>query len=137
MDRHDIEGLVRRWTQEGIAEGRLDVFDDLLARDVVDRSGAAPAVGVESFKARTAAVRAAFAGIRIAIDDLLVDGDALAWRWTLTGTHVGPFAGVAPTGRQVTLRGVNFQRIREDRVVEHWTLVDVFSATQALRAPAG
>ncbi len=137
MDRHDIERLVRRWTQEVIAEGRLDVFDDLLARDVVDRSGATPSVGVETFKVRAAAVRAAFADIQMAIDDLIVDGEALAWRWSLTGTHVGPFAGMAPTGRQITLRGVNFQRLRGERVAEHWTLADVFSATQAVRAPAG
>jgi len=70
---------------------------------------------------------------QIAVDDLLMDGDALAWRWTLTGTHVGPFAGTAPTGRRATLRGVKFQMIRGGRVAEHWTLIDVFTAMQPLR----
>jgi predicted ester cyclase len=90
--------------------------------------------GVASFKARAGAVRTAFADIEIRVDDLVVEGDAIAWRWTLTGTHVGTFAGVAATGRRVSLRGVNFQRIEGDRVAEHWTLVDVFGATQALRS---
>ncbi|MDP9002498.1 MAG: ester cyclase [Myxococcota bacterium] len=134
MDRHDIEKLVQRWTQEAVAGGRLDVFDDLLATDVVDRSGPTPSQGVEPFKARAAAVRAAFADIDIRVDNLLVDGDAIAWRWTLAATHVGPFAGLASTGRRTTLRGVNFQRLQGDRVVEHWTLVDVFGAMQALRS---
>jgi len=134
MDRQDIEKLVQRWTQEAIAEGRLATFDELLAEDVLDRSGPTPSRGVEPFKARAAAVRAAFAEIEIRVEDSLVDGDAIAWRWALTGTHVGTFAGVAPTGRQITLRGVNFQRLKGDRVVEHWTMVDVFGATQALRA---
>jgi steroid delta-isomerase-like uncharacterized protein len=133
MDRQDIEKLVRRWTQEAIAQGRLDVFDKLLAEDVVDRSGPAPIWGPESFKARTGAVRAAFADLQIVVDDLLVDGDAIAWRWTLTGTHVGAFAGLAPTGRRATLRGVNFQRLKDGRVAEHWTLVDVFGTMQGLR----
>ena len=124
---------VQRWTQEAIAEGRLDTFDELLTEDVLDRSGSVPSRGVEPFKARAAAVRAAFAEIDIRVEDLLVDGNAIAWRWALTGTHVGSFAGVAPTSRCITLRGVNFQRLRSDRVVEHWTLVDVFAATQALR----
>jgi predicted ester cyclase len=110
------------------------VFDELLALDVVDRSGPAPTVGVESFKVRAAAVRAAFSDIQIVVDDLLVDGDAIAWRWTLTGSHVGPFAGLAATGRYATLRGVNFQRLHGDRVGEHWTLVNVFGALQVLRA---
>ena len=132
MGREDIDRLVRRWTEEAIAEGRLDAFDDLLAEDVLDRSGPVPSRGVETFKTRTAAVRGAFAEIEVCVEDLLIDGDAIAWRWALTGTHVGPFAGVAPTDRRVTLRGVNFQRLRGDRVVEHWTMVNVFGATQAL-----
>ncbi len=108
--------------------GAFDVFDDLLARDVVDRSGATPSVGVETFKVR-AWPRFALPSpsIQMAIDDLIVDGEALAWRWSLTGTHVGPFAGMAPTGRQDQLRGVNFQRLRgREGHAEHWTLADVF-----------
>jgi steroid delta-isomerase-like uncharacterized protein len=134
MDRADLETLVHRWTHDAMADGHLEVFDRLLARDAVDRSGPAPAVGIESFKARAGAVRAAFADIQIVVDDLLVDGDRIAWRWTLTGTHVGSFAGLAPTGRRATLRGVNFQRLKDGRVAEHWTLVDVFGALQGLRA---
>jgi steroid delta-isomerase-like uncharacterized protein len=133
MERYVIERLVRRWT-EAIAEGRLDVFDELLAEDVLDRSGPTPVNGVESFKARAGAVRAVFADIAIGVDDLIVEGDRIAWRWTLTGTHVGPFAGVAPTGRRVSLRGANFQRLKGDRIAEHWTLLDVHGATQALRS---
>jgi steroid delta-isomerase-like uncharacterized protein len=135
MQRTDIDRLVRRWTHDAIAEGRLDIFDDLLAPSVVDRSGPAPTVGIESFKARAAAIRTAFADIQVTVDHLLVESDAIAWRWTLTGTHVGPFAGVAPTGRRSTLRGVNFQRLEDGRVAEHWTLVDVFGAMQTLRSP--
>jgi steroid delta-isomerase-like uncharacterized protein len=133
MNRQKIEKLVQRWT-EAIADGRLDVFDELLAQDVVDRSGPTPSSGVESFKIRTGAVRAAFADIEIMIDDLVVEGHTIAWRWTLSGTHVGPFAGVEPTGRRITLRGVNFQRLEDDRVIEHWTMVAVFGALQALRS---
>jgi steroid delta-isomerase-like uncharacterized protein len=132
MDRRGIEGLVQRWTT-AIAEGHLDAFDGLLAPAAVDRSGSRPISGAESFKTRAATVRAAFADIEIQVEDLLVDGDAIAWRWVLTGTHVGSFAGLPPTGRRATLRGVNFQRLEGDRVAEHWTLVDVFGAIAALR----
>jgi predicted ester cyclase len=134
MERTDIDRLVTRWTRDAIADGRFDTFDDLLTPDAVDRSGPVPVLGVESFKVRAGVVRAAFAGMQIVVDDLVIEGDAIAWRWTLTGTHVGPFAGLAPTGRRATLRGVNFQRLKGDRVAEHWTLVDVAGALQALRS---
>lgn len=133
MVREDIERLVQRWT-DAIATGRLDIFDELLATDVVDRSGPTPVSGVESFKARAGAVRTAFADIAIVVDELIVEGDAIAWRWTLTGTHLGVFAGLVPTGRRALLCGVNFQRLKHGRVVEHWTLVDVFGAAQGRRS---
>ena len=131
MDRPALENLTRRWI-EAIAGGRLDAFDDLVAPDACDRSGPDPSYGPEAFKARAAAVRAAFGSIDLRVEDLVVEGDAIAWRWALTGTHVGPFAGVAPTGRRIALRGVNFQRVAAGRVVEHWTMVDVFGAVKAL-----
>jgi steroid delta-isomerase-like uncharacterized protein len=134
MDRPGIDRLVQRWAKEAVAEGRLDVFDELLAEDAVDRSGPVHSRGVEAFKARTAAVHVAFVEIDVRVEDLLVDGDAIAWRWVLTGTHVGPFAGLAPTGRRVVLRGVNFQRLAGGRVIEHWTLVDVLGALKGLES---
>jgi len=134
MDRAEVEELVQRWVRQTIVEGRLDTFHELLTRDVVDRSRSALAMGVESFKARAAAVGAAFADIEVVVDALVVEGDAIAWRWTLTGTHVGPFAGASATGRRVTLQGVNFQRLRDGRVAEHWTQIDVLGALQALRS---
>jgi hypothetical protein len=71
MDRAGIERLVRRWTQEGIAEGRLEVFDEPVAEDGVDRSGPSPGRGVASSKARARAVRASFSEIQLAVDDLV------------------------------------------------------------------
>ena len=131
MDRPAVEDLTRRWV-EAIARGDLDAFDDLVAPDACDRSGQDPSYGAEAFKARAAAVRAAFGSIDLRVEDLVVEGDAIAWRWALTGTHVGPFAAIAPTGRRITLRGVNFQRVAAGRVVDHWTMVDVFGAVRAL-----
>jgi steroid delta-isomerase-like uncharacterized protein len=133
MDRSAAESLTRRWAA-AIAEGRLEAFDELVAPDACDRSGATPTYGVETFKTRASAVRSAFGDIELRVEDLVVEGDAIAWRWALEGTHVGPFAGIAPTGRRVTLRGVNFQRLAGGRVSEHWTMVDVFGARQALGA---
>jgi steroid delta-isomerase-like uncharacterized protein len=134
MDRREIDELVRRWTRDAMAAGRLEVFDELLAKDVVDRSGPTPSRGAEAFKARAAVVQTAFADIEIHVEDLIANGDAIAWRWVLEGTHVGPFAGLAATGRRASLRGVNFQRLEGSKVVEHWTMVDIFGALRGLRA---
>jgi predicted ester cyclase len=75
--------------------------------------------------ARARAVHAAFREIEITPVQVVVEGDAVAWRFRLTGTHVGSLTGIAATQRAVAIEGVNFQRVREGVVVEHWTTVDL------------
>lgn len=58
-----------------------------------------------------AAFRAAFLDGRTTIDDAVAEGDTVVTRWTFHGTHEGEFAGIAPTGRRVTLAGINIDRI--------------------------
>jgi steroid delta-isomerase-like uncharacterized protein len=125
MERHAVEQLIWRWLNEGIRQGNVAVFDELLAKDVCDQSGGGKAFGSETFKLRASAVHAAFSDIEVAVDELLIDGARIAWRWSLSGTHVGSFAGIAASERRVTLRGVNFQRVEGERVIEHWTLADL------------
>ena len=132
MDRENVERLVSCWANEAVAAGRDDVFDDLLTEDALDKSGGSVSRGRESFKARARFVRSAFADRSVAVDDLVIDGDAIAWRWTLTATHVATFMDLAATGRRVALRGVNFQRLRDGRVAEHWTLADLAGLARLL-----
>jgi steroid delta-isomerase-like uncharacterized protein len=132
MERTAIEQLIWRWLHEAISAGNVAVFDQLLAEDVRDNSGGGVSQGRESFRRRASAVHAAFSDIEVALDELVVERNSIAWRWSVTGTHTAAFAGFAATGRRVTLRGVNFQRIEAGRVAEHWTLADMFSLAQAL-----
>jgi steroid delta-isomerase-like uncharacterized protein len=133
MDRRQIEEIVTRWATQAVAAGREEVWDTVLADDVLDRSGGTESRGRESFKARARAVQAAFGDRSVHVEDLVMDGDRIAWRWTLTATHVGTFLDTPPTGKRVTLRGVNFQRVRNGAVVEHWTLADIAGLARQLR----
>ena len=48
---------------------------------------------------------------------LLVDEARNADQWTMTGTHRGPWLGLAPTGRRVEVRGATFSEFRADGLV--------------------
>jgi predicted ester cyclase len=135
MNRSQCETLVKRWAHEGVAKGHVEVFDDLVAADALDHSGPAAVRGIEGFKSRTRGVHAAFTEIEVVVEDLLVDGDKIAWRWRLTGTHHGPFLGVSPTGKRVTMNGFNVQRLAGGVVVEHWSLADQLGALRQVQTP--
>jgi predicted ester cyclase len=65
---------------------------------------------------------------------MVVEGDLVATYKTFTGTHEGEFMGIAPTGRQATIRVMDFVRYRDGQVVEHWNIVDVAGLLEQLGA---
>jgi steroid delta-isomerase-like uncharacterized protein len=73
--------------------------------------------GREAIRARAAALLAAFPDLRLERLALVIDGDCHADRWVLTGTHRGPFLGLAPTGRRVRVEGATFSRLDGDGLV--------------------
>lgn len=66
------------------------------------------------------------------IDDLIAEGDKVAARITMTGTHTGDFWGMPATGRKVDFTGIYIVRIRDGRIVEHWGEEDGVALLQQL-----
>jgi predicted ester cyclase len=54
------------------------------------------------------------------VELLVAEGDYVVGRWTASGTHLGPWGDVAPTGRRATFSGVNIFRFEGGKVVEIW-----------------
>jgi steroid delta-isomerase-like uncharacterized protein len=67
----------------------------------------------------------AFPDLDITVEDTIVEGDRVAVRMRLRGTHTGTFAGLAPSGRQFEVRCTDVVRIVDGRVAEAWPLVDL------------
>jgi steroid delta-isomerase-like uncharacterized protein len=64
---------------------------------------------------------------RFTIEDLVAEGDRVVVRWTNAGTHVGEFAGIPATGRTFTISGVDIYRVHDERLCEHWHVIDQLS----------
>jgi steroid delta-isomerase-like uncharacterized protein len=131
------KALVRRFYEEVWARGNLDVADGLFADDYVrhDFRGGEPEAGAEGQKRIAAAFRAAFPDLAWDVDFILADGDFVAGRWTATGTHQGPWAGVEPTGRPMRFSGINVFRFADGKVVEIWNHRDDLGLMQQLGVP--
>jgi predicted ester cyclase len=78
--------------------------------------------------------RAAFADAEATIDDQIAEGDKVVTRWTFRSTHKGKFMGIAPTGKRVTITGINIHRIEGGKIVELWRQKDVLGLMQQLGA---
>lgn len=122
MSTEENKALARRVIEQMFNEGNLDVADELLALDYVDHDPSLPedVHGPEGFKEYVGMYRAAFPDLHVQIEDQLAEGDRVATRWTGTGTHDGELAGIAPTGKRVTVPGMEIVRIANGKLVEGW-----------------
>jgi steroid delta-isomerase-like uncharacterized protein len=75
-----------------------------------------------------------FPDSRIAIESCIEEGDTVATRWTLTGTHTGPFQGIPATGRPVKFSGIEHNRVVAGQIAEHWSMFDNLALLQQIGA---
>ena len=133
----DGTGLIKRFYEEVIGGGQIDLVDELATDDLVDHEQGLPGQppGREGVKFFINAMREAFPDIRAkAIEPTLVDGDLEAAHAVLTGTHQGELMGVAATNRSVEFETLDIIRVEGGRVAEHWGVTDVMSLMQQLGA---
>jgi steroid delta-isomerase-like uncharacterized protein len=135
----DYKALAQRWYAEVMNEGNEDVIEELCAPNFVDHDplpGTSPdRDGLHDFVKQ---VRTAFPDLDARIDDILVEGDEIAVRATIRGTHEGEFMGIPGTGKKVEVANYDFVRIENDQAVEHWGTIDSAALMEQIGAvPAG
>jgi steroid delta-isomerase-like uncharacterized protein len=116
--------------------GNFDVIDEFVSPDYVghDPSEPEPTRGPAGMKEFVARYRAAFEGASLTVHDQIAEGDSVATRWTGRGTHTGEIAGIAPTGKDVTVSGLTISRFAGGKVVEEWTTWDTLGMLVQLGA---
>jgi predicted ester cyclase len=124
-EAEENKAIVRRFVEE-LDKGNLDVIDELVSPEFVDRSllpGQEP--DRESFKRSVAEMQAPFSNTNRTIDEQVAEGDKVVTWYTASSTHDrGPLMGVPPTGKQTTFTGVYLHRVVDGRIVEEWSQGD-------------
>jgi steroid delta-isomerase-like uncharacterized protein len=135
----DHKALAQRWFTEVMNEGNEGVLDEITSPNFVDHDPlpgtSADRDGLHDFIKQ---IRSAFPDLEANIDDMLVEGDQIAIRSTVRGTHEGDFMGIPATGKKVEVANYDFVRIENDQAVEHWGTIDSAALMEQLGAvPAG
>jgi steroid delta-isomerase-like uncharacterized protein len=109
------------------------LLDDLIAADYIDHNHVpGQASGAEGIRNKLKGLRAPFPDIRFFLEDLVAEDDLVAARYYWKATQTGTFLGLAPTGKQVVVRGMYFYRLADGKLVEHWDSVDQLGLMQQL-----
>lgn len=130
-----LKQTISTYTDEVWNQHRVAAIDKYYAPDYVHHDVSRPDVTtLAGYKAWSSALQAGIPDIRVAVDDLMADGDLAVKRWTATGIQSGELAGIPPTGKPVRFSGVSIYRFRDGRIAESWYVYDLFGLLQQLGA---
>lgn len=131
----DNKALVRRFFTEVWSTGDVSRRDAFLARDYRGHIvGAAEPIDRDGWTGFLTGFRRAFPDATFTVEDMVAEGDRVAVRLTMRGTHLGELNGLPPTGRRVTVTGISIERVANGRIVEGWNQNDALGLLQQLGA---
>ena len=135
MSAEDNKAAVQHMGEEAFNKGNLEVLDELVAQDVVDHDPApGQPPGREGIKQFVSELRTAFPDLQIAIENMVAEGEYVAFNYTINGTHQGEFMGIGPTGKQVSVKAMEMVRIADGQMVDRWGNTDQLGLLEQLGA---
>jgi steroid delta-isomerase-like uncharacterized protein len=130
MNTEQNKAIVRRFIEESANQDQ-SAYKDLMATDFVAHL-ASGAQNRESFLMHSSAFTQAFSEISITIKEQVAEADLVMTQTTWRGTHTSEFRGLPASGKQIAISAYMTERIRDGKVVEHWSLFDQMSMMQQL-----
>jgi steroid delta-isomerase-like uncharacterized protein len=132
----DLKALGRRLFNE-YNKGKaatMTAMDEFYATDVVFHSGIGEDVrGLRDYKQHNSEFYDAFPDIHWTIDDMILEGNKKATRFTVTGTQKGEFRGIPPTNKKVAIRAISISHHNTDgKIVEEWHRYDTLGLMRQL-----
>lgn len=133
-DRDANRRTVERVLLEFFTAGRSELAPELFTPGLVEHHPDPPheTRGHDGIRERISAWRAAFPDLSTSIEDLVAEGDRVALRSVARGTHLGEFAGTAPTGRAIAVDWQSIYRFEVGRVAEMWDAWNMLAVMEQL-----
>lgn len=119
-------------------EGNLALVDELYKPGFVRHDRALPEdiVGLDAFKNYVTSLRTAYPDFRVTVDEQIVKGDKIVTRWTVTATNTGPLqtpmGELPPTGKKMSVPGVDIVSVADGKITEHWVFYNQLYSYQQL-----
>jgi steroid delta-isomerase-like uncharacterized protein len=126
--------IMERFTSEFLTTGDAALAEEFLSPDVVLHFAGQQQRGRDTYLAVVAANADTFEDLVWTVEEMVADGDAVAVRYTMTGTHRGDFAGFPPTGKAVAAQSMAFYRLADGQIVEERAQLDMLGILQQIGA---
>jgi steroid delta-isomerase-like uncharacterized protein len=140
-EQEQNKAIVLRNYEEIWNQGRLEVADEIVDENFVDhpptRFFDVGRTGPASLKMAVSHFREAFSDFHDTMEMVLAEGDQVAYLGTISGTQDGELFGFPVTNKPMQVRGINFFRLANGKIVERWGQFDVLTMMQQLGLAPG
>jgi predicted ester cyclase len=126
--------MIRKFVEEVKNKRHFEQLGDIFRSDYREHNATVSSFGpgIEGYKNFLSHLYAGFPDDTVTIDEIVAEGNMVVYRGTETGTHKGEFLRIPATGKKATWTEIQFFKIQEGKVIEHWVDVDLFSWFQQL-----
>ncbi len=133
MSLEENKARVRLYVEEAWNKGNVDIIDELMTLDYARLpTGSMQLLNRDGQKQRIQAFRQTFPDLLFTVEDLIAEGDRVAFHLQGHATHKGIFIGIAPTDRHVTIHAFDIVRFVDDKIAEHLGGPDLYHLQQQL-----
>jgi|SRR5215213_4832199 len=134
----EYETFMHRWFEEVWNKQCEEAIDEMCTEDVV-ANGLTDAEGntirgIEAYKTLFRAFVSAYPKIKITVEDTISEGDKIAARCRVTGTHTGEGLGLTPTNQPLEFTGIAMVRLEDGKIAEAWNEFDFMKMYSQLGA---
>ena len=114
MDDNKLQSLIQRFIYDPWNDGDIDALDGVVGSSyrVNDE------MTIDDLKGYIREARTGFPDLTITVDDVVATDDKVAYRWTMRGTHHGPFEAIPATGKSVEITGITFLTMKDGLIVD-------------------
>ena len=120
MNKFDNKTIIRRFIEEIENTGDISNIQEFISEDYVEvYEGERYKIGIKGAIDHVLGVRRVFPDLKLTIENQISEGEWVVTVYSVTGTFMDEWFGMKPTGKPITFKGVNVDRIRDGKIIEH------------------
>jgi predicted ester cyclase len=119
--------IVREYIEKVINTGDVELIAHYISPDYVEvYNNKRYPIGIKGAKQHIIGVRQTYPDLALSVESQIAEGEWVATTYTMKGTHAGLWLGIKPTGKIITVTGVNIDKVVDNKIVEHGGAANLF-----------
>ena len=127
MGKPDNKTIIRQYVERIENTGDVSIIHEFISQDYTEvYEGERYPIGIQGAIDHVLGVRRVFPDLNITVENQISEGEWVVTIYSVTGTFKDEWFGMKPTGKPITFTGVNVDRIKDGKIIEHGGAVNLF-----------